>query len=169
MALSKKIFVAPTKRDRRIPWPIVKRQMLFVAHAKISWFTWWLNERAEVFAKRLLDSLESLKENRSVSNMERKKAKEEKDKSKQRTLFPCFQRKIETPKENSNARWRFILQTVTALNNSKAFAWIGSKKCSWPIQKLQILFVAHYEALNIFGGPGLHPPPPIISTLWHIP
>ena len=59
-----------------------------------------------MFAKRLLDSLESLKENRSVSNMERKKAKEEKDKSKQRTLFSCFQRKIETPKENSKFRMK---------------------------------------------------------------
>ena len=38
--------------------------------------------------------------------MERKKAKEEKDKSKQRTLFSCFQRKIETPKENSKFRMK---------------------------------------------------------------
>ena len=38
-ALSKKNFIAPTKRDRKIPWPIVKRPIFFVAHAKISWFT----------------------------------------------------------------------------------------------------------------------------------
>ena len=38
MALSKKIFIAPIKRDRRDQWPIVKTQLFFVAHVNISWF-----------------------------------------------------------------------------------------------------------------------------------
>ena len=38
MALSKKNFIAPIKKDRKIPWPIVKRQVFFVAHVKTSWF-----------------------------------------------------------------------------------------------------------------------------------
>ena len=63
----------------------------------------YFDKRAEVFVKELLDNLESLKESRSLLQMARKKAKEEKDKSKQRTLFSCFQRKIETPAESSSS------------------------------------------------------------------
>ena len=63
----------------------------------------YLDKRAEVFVKRLLDKLESLRASGSVLHMERKKTKEEKDKSKQRTLFSSFQRKMEAPKENSSS------------------------------------------------------------------
>ena len=61
----------------------------------------YFDKRAEVFVKQLLDNLESLKANISVWHLKRKKAKEEKDKSKQRTLFSCFQGKMETPTESA--------------------------------------------------------------------
>ena len=38
MALSEKIFIAPIKRDKKAPWPIVKRQRIFVVYVKTSWF-----------------------------------------------------------------------------------------------------------------------------------
>ena len=38
VALSKRNFIFPIKRDRKGPWPIVKRQKFFVAHVKTSWF-----------------------------------------------------------------------------------------------------------------------------------
>ena len=38
MVSSKKMFIAPIKWDRKVPWPIVKTQKIFVAHVKTSWF-----------------------------------------------------------------------------------------------------------------------------------
>ena len=35
---SHEFSIAPIKRDRKIPWPIVKRKIIFVTHVKISWF-----------------------------------------------------------------------------------------------------------------------------------
>ena len=63
----------------------------------------YFDKRAEVLMKRLLDKQESLKANISVLHVKREKAKEEKHKSKQRTLFSCFQGIMETPTENATS------------------------------------------------------------------
>ena len=63
----------------------------------------YFDKKAEVFVKQLLNNLEILKANISVLHMKRKKAKEEKDKSNQRTLFSCFQEKVETPMESATS------------------------------------------------------------------
>ena len=42
MALSKKSFIAPIKRDRKALWPTMKRQKFFVAHVKTSRFAFQL-------------------------------------------------------------------------------------------------------------------------------
>ena len=42
MPLSKTVFIAPIKSDRKAPWPIVKRQKFFLAHVKTSWFAFQL-------------------------------------------------------------------------------------------------------------------------------
>ena len=62
-------------------------------------------KKAAEFAKRLLVKLEGLKENISALHMERKKAKEvsQKEKGKQKTLFSCFERKVETTMESSSS------------------------------------------------------------------
>ena len=62
----------------------------------------YVDNKAEVFVKQLLDSLESLKPSTSIWYLKRKKAKEEKDKSKRRTLFSCFhQGEMETTTESA--------------------------------------------------------------------
>ena len=63
----------------------------------------YFDKKADVFVKQLLNNLEILKANISVLHMKRKKAKEEKDKSNQRTLFSCFQEKLETPMESATS------------------------------------------------------------------
>ena len=63
----------------------------------------YFDKKAEVFVKQLLNNLEILKANISVLHMKRKKAKEEKDKSNQRTLFSSFEEKMETPMESATS------------------------------------------------------------------
>ena len=61
----------------------------------------YFDKRAEGCVKQLLDNLENLKANISVWHLKRKKANEEKDKSKQRTLFSYFQGKMEKTTESA--------------------------------------------------------------------